>query len=209
MTRRAHGFSLIELLVAVAVFAVASALAWAGLSAVSQTRQRLADEQRQFATIQLSVASLSRDLVTAVVRPVRADNGAALPALMGDDRRIELTRKGIASVLETHAAALERVSWFVDDKALTRARYQVLDRAADSRPVLRKLDTEVDGFDLRYLDHQGRWQSRWPAPGNADPAPLPRAIEFRVRFHELGEVRRVIELPVSQPVQAQPIGAGE
>jgi general secretion pathway protein J len=193
--RRECGFSLIELLVAVAVFALAAALAWAGLAAVTRTHERLSAEQDAFAAVQRSVDLLSRDIGSAVVRPVRDSNGAGVPALIGDDGHVEFTRIGYAGAPDTAQSALERIAWRLDGHALTRARWPVLDRAPDTAPVARKLDEHVDGLLLRYFDHAGRWQSSWPAPGNADPEPLPHAVEFRIRFADLGEVRRVIELP--------------
>ncbi len=194
------GFSLIELLVAVAVFALASALAWAGLSAVTDTRQHLALEQKDFAAVQRSVDFLARDLATAVDRPVRAGPGGRRPGLVGDQGRIAFTRMGIASELQSTASALERVVWFVDNKALVRGRYAVLDRPDDSGLIQRHMDEQIRGFELRYLDHAGNWVRRWPPADrkNADPAALPRAVEFRIRFESMGEIRRVVELASAQ-----------
>ncbi len=208
--RRAAGFSLIELLVAVAVFALASALAWAGLSAVTDTRQRLAQEQDAFAAVQRSVDFLARDLATAVDRPVRAGQAGRRPALVGDAHRLAFTRKGVASELESNDSALQRVSWFVDAKALVRGRFAVLDRADDRAFTRRNMDEGIEGFRLRYLDHKGGWHDRWPPgqSGNADSATLPRAVEFRIRFKSLGEVRRLIALPPAAAVAPQLPGSG-
>lgn len=210
MMQRPAGFSLIELLVAVAVFALASALAWAGLSAVTDTRQRLALEQDHFAAVQRSVDFLARDLVTAVDRPVRVGQAGREPALIGDVRRVAFTRKGVASELQSNDSALERVSWLVDGKALVRGRHAVLDRADDRAFTRRDMDRAVDDFRLRYLDHKGAWHDRWPPgqSGDADSAALPRAVEFRIRFKSLGEIRRLVALPPATPVSAQFPGTG-
>ncbi len=196
-----HGFSLIELLVAVAVFALASALAWAGLSAVTETRQRLALEQQQFASVQRSVDFLARDLATAVDRPVRAGRTGSRESLVGDRRRIAFTRMSVASELQTSASALERVVWFLDNKALVRGRYAVLDRPDDLSLSQRRMDEGVRDFIVRYLDHSGGWHEHWPPADQekTDSADLPRAVEFRIQFESMGEIRRVIELASAKP----------
>lgn len=196
-----RGFSLIELLVAVAVFALASALAWAGLSAVTDTRHRLALEQQQFASVQRSVDFLARDLATAVDRPVRAGRSDDRASLVGDRRRIAFTRMSVASELQTSASALERVVWFLDNKALMRGRYAVLDRPDDLGLSQRKMDDDVRDFVVRYLDHSGGWHERWPPADQkkTDSAALPRAVEFRIQFESTGEIRRIIELASAQP----------
>lgn len=200
--RHDRGFSLIELLVAVAVFALASALAWAGLSAVTDTRQRLAHEQQQFASVQRSVDFLARDLATAVDRPVRAGRSGRRDSLVGARRSISFTRMSVASELQTSSSALQRVVWFLDNKALVRGRYAVLDRPDDLGLRQRRMDDGVSDFVVRYLDHRGGWHERWP-PSNkkgADSAALPRAVEFRIQFESMGEIRRIIELASAKPM---------
>lgn len=197
-----RGFSLIELLVAVAVFALASALAWAGLSAVTDTRQHLAQEQQQFASVQRSVDFLARDLATAVDRPVRVGRGGSEPSLEGDRRRITFTRMSVASELQTSASALDRVEWFLDNKALVRGRYAVLDRPDDLSLSQRTMDDDVRDFVVRYLDASGVWHERWPPADQkkADATALPRAVEFRIQFESMGEIRRIIELASAKPM---------
>lgn len=212
---RASGFSLIELLVAVGIFAVASALAWAGLAAVSRTRQHLAAEQDAFAAVARSVELFARDLGSAVVRPVRDANGAPRPAFAGDATSVSFTRAGYFGAQGTVQSDLERVTWRQDEHKLVRVRWPVLDRTPATRPVPRTLDRDVSQVVLRYLDATGRWQPRWPVPtaaGGPVPgvtgSPLPRAVEFRIDFKGYGEVRRVVELVSGQAVRSDTPGAG-
>ena len=198
------GFSLLELVVALAVFAALAAAAYGGLSSVARTRGDLAEKQDRLAAIVRAVSTLERDLRQAVSRPVRGNSrGEPVPALLGGADRIELTRLGFANPRAESRSNLERVVYVTDGSMLRRGRYAVLDRAPDSAPAVSTLLEKVDALRLRYLGSDGVWRNAWPPAevpaGALDGASLtellPRAVEFRIDTGDTGELRRVIELP--------------
>src|SRR4249919_3461842 len=87
-----RGFSLIELLVALAVFATMAALAYGGLDSVARTRAELGRQQDSFRDLMRGIGLIERDLHQAIARPVRGNYGEALPALIGSSGHIEFTR---------------------------------------------------------------------------------------------------------------------
>jgi general secretion pathway protein J len=194
MKRTPQGFTLVEVLVATAVFAIMSALAWGGLNAVIRARVALVAEQQDFSRTLRAVGALERDLQAVVARPVRGNYGETLPALRGDADHIELTRLGYASPLVEARSALERVVYQQDGKDLRRGRYAVLDRAAASLPELSSVRDRLRRFHLRYLDGEGRWLDAWPRRDDP-PEALPRAVEFRLEIDGVGEITRLVELP--------------
>ena len=205
---RARGFSLIELVVALAVFAALAAATYGGLASVARTRGALQARQDRLAAIVRAVTILERDLQQAVSRPVRGNaRGESIPALIGGADRIELTRLGFANPRAEPRSNLERVVYAIDANALRRGRYAVLDRAPDSAPAVSSLVGDVDALRLRYLATDGVWRTAWPpaeTPSGTDPnvdtvALLPRAIEFRLSTRDTGELRRIVELPSSIP----------
>lgn len=205
--RFSAGFSLIELLVALAVFAALAAAAYGGLAEIARARGALADRQDRFAAAVRTVSAIERDLRQAVSRPVReGTRGDVLPALIGSADRIELTRLGFANPRAEPRSNLERVGYDLADRTLERRRYAVLDRAPGTVPAASAMLDRVGGLVFRYAGSQGTWSDVWPpheAPADYDPNDLlPRAIEFRIQLADLGELRRVVELPSTLPLKA-------
>jgi len=213
--RRACGFSLVELLVAVAVFATMAALAYGGLDSVVRTRAELGRQQEQFEAIMRSIALLERDLRQAAPRPVRGNYGEPLPAFAGAPDRLEITRLGFANPQAEVRSNLERVFYALDRDTLLRGAYAVLDRAPTTSPQPVRLREGVEAFRLRYLDAGSRWSDAWPPLDATVAQPLaaapawPRAVEFRITTRDYGEITRVVELVSAWPAQAVEAPAGQ
>jgi general secretion pathway protein J len=187
-----RGFSLIELLVALAIFSVMAALAYGGLNSIARTRGELAKQQDAFRDLARAVAVLDRDLREAVTRQVYGNSGQLLPAFTGSANALEFTRLGFANPQAEARANLERVLYELDAQALKRGNYAVLDRAPGSVPTITSLRADVTDFRLRYLDSQNRWLDAWPPPQTTDLTLLPRAVEWHLQTHDYGEIVRVI-----------------
>ncbi len=194
--RRARGYVLLELLVAVAIFAVLAALAWGGLDAVVRTRVVTDAAAARLAAVQRSVGVLERDLREAVARPVRGPAGERRPALIGGASTLELTHASFISLSVPRSAALARSRWAYDGGRLLRGVDPVLDRAPGPLPAPVAMLEAVESFTLRYLDPSGTWRDEWPVR-TVPPLPadaLPRAVEFRLQLGDLGEITRLVEL---------------
>lgn len=208
--RRIAAFSLIELLVALAVFAALAAAAYGGLAEVARARSALAEREDRFADIVRTLSAMERDLRQAASRPVRgSERNQVLPALAGSADRVELTRLGFANPRAETRSNLERVAYALDDRKLERGRYPVLDRAPSTIAQATVMLDRVDALHLRYAGTDGIWRETWPpaeVPAGStvsDPNELlPRAVEVRIVLADYGELRRVVELPSSFPDKA-------
>ena len=94
---RNRGFTLLELLVALAIFAVLSALAYGGLKSMLDAKNQVAAEAEKLARLQTALAMIERDLEQATARPIRDQFGERQPAMTatsGHDQVVEWTRNG-------------------------------------------------------------------------------------------------------------------
>lgn len=186
-----RAFTLLELLVALAVFALATAMAYAGLARLVESRRALAIEQQRLAQTLLAFGLFERDLRTALPRSARNAFGGASPALVGGSSAVEWTRMAAAI---GGGSAVGRVAYRLEDTRLVLERFPFADRAPGS-PVLRETLLErVGRLELRYLDREGRWHREWPAGEDA----LPRAVELLLAVEGLGELRRVVAMEAAR-----------
>jgi general secretion pathway protein J len=196
------GFSLIELLVALAVFSIMAALAYGGLNSIARTRGELAKQEDAFRDLMRAVTTLDRDLRQTVARSVSGSVGQILPAFAGTASSLEFTRLGFANPQAETRSNLERVLYELDAGALKRGNYPVLDRAPNTTPQITTLRGGVTDFRLRYLAPGNRWFDVWPPPQTTDARLLPRAVEWHLQTRDYGEIVRVIELVSAWPASA-------
>lgn len=189
------GFSLIELLVALVIFATMAGIAYTGLSAVTRTHAALDLRERDLDGVGRALAMVERDLRAVARRPVRGSDGQRLPALLGQANRIELSSYGRGRAAGADLGLVERIGYGRDGDGLHRERWPVLDRSQRSQPDRRLLIAQALPPRWRYLDAGNRWQSQWPPPNDAGTQALPRAVEVVIAHPRLGEVRRLVELP--------------
>jgi general secretion pathway protein J len=192
--RHARAFTLLEMLVAVALFAIAAALAFGGLDALSRARSQLDAQNERLGRLQFAVGLLERDLRSLARRAVRDGYGNPQPALLGQADRLELSRHGLANALALPRASIERVGYRLERGTLERLRYAVLDRTPAAAPTVDPLLPEVEAIEFRYLTQDGRELAQWPPPRATDDAP-PRAVALLLTLPDYGELRRVLELP--------------
>lgn len=200
-----RGFTLLEMLIALAVFSVMAAVAYRGLSGVLNAREVLDRESAGLSRLQFAVALLERDLRQAVPRGVRDELGEPEPALRGDARTLVLTRTGWPNPAALPRASLERVQYGWDDGTLRRIAWPVLDRGPGVEPAIQDLLENLSEVGVRFLDG-GQWQTRWPPSGAEADDPWPRALEITLQGPEFGIVRRTFAL-VSPPDPVETPGA--
>lgn len=197
----ARGFSLLELLVAVAIFAVVATLAWGGLDTIIRARRGIDEASLHLAKLQRAVNRLDRDVSAILPLPFQNERLQIQPALVGDTARIEATSAMQSLTALGDALTPRRVFWRCDRNQLLRSTWTVPEsgHAADSNERV-QLDG-VTGCRFRYVAVNGALVDHWP-PEESPPEALPLGVEIAFALEGQGEFRRLIEL-VRAPEKAQ------
>ena len=209
-------FTLVELLLAVALSAVVAALAYAGISAGMQAANAMAAQVESLTELQRAFSIIEEDLVQSRLRGLTLGLGyheAAFVTPVENSMLLSLTRGGVANPRQLARSDLQRVRYELHGDALWRAHWPQLDRSdAQEQPQQLLLLQGVSRASLEFLpataagapvtmsaveSAAGLWQNSWDsdAPQHALTAPLPIAVRVTLDTRQYGQVQRVFELP--------------
>ena len=201
MNRRSQGFTLVELLVAVAIFAVIGVMATVGLRRMADLRQENDVTMKRLRQVQQAMDIMTRDFSQLEPRPVRDGLGGVQGALMAGPENvppIAFTRGGWANPLGTVRSTQERVAYSLEDSKLMRSWWPELDGSVQSNPEKQELLPDVESIKVQYYDPSAAaFIDVWPPTVNgqtSNPTQLPTAVSITLSLKDWGEVTRIVEV---------------
>lgn len=199
--RLAAGFTLMELLVAIAIFTIIGALAMSGYTQLQRQSEYLEQRMERVREVQRAMQTLAQDLAQIEPRPIREPLGdTRLPAVLASESVeyvLQFTRAGWSNTAGLPRPTLQRVAYRLDQDGLWREHWAVLDRTLTLQPTRRKLLGDVRSVRFRFLDDSREWVERWPAGDAAQPQDdraRPAAVEVTLELEDWGELRRLVEV---------------
>mgnify|MGYP001813049897 FL=1 len=201
MRRLTRAFTLIEVLVALAVFGILSMLAYATLGSTLSNADYLTDRMDRLQSIQRAMRYLTTDLMQSAPRPVRSELGdsytPALYSTLSGDFAIELTHMGWSNPAGLPRSTMQRVAYRIEEGTLLRYHWIVLDRTYSNEPIVTELLDDVDSLYFRFFDPSGESSEIWPPQtqqGGGGLRTRPRAVEIILSLPDQGDLTRLLEV---------------
>jgi len=202
--KRAQGFTLIEMLVAVFLLAVLGGSGFTMLFQMNKTRSVVISQADRLTELQRTFYWMNEDFSQAVDRPVRSASNDQIPAFSFDlqgESLISITRSGWTNPAREVSPArsdIQRVAYSLDEDKLIRSYWYHLDTVEAEPTKRRQMLAEVEDLKLRFLDREGSWHDSWPpldTEVSEQDSGVPAAVEVTIELDDLGSINRLFALP--------------
>ena len=187
------GFTLIEALLALAIFSVIAVLSYRATASMAEGEAHLSAEAQRWRTLESLFTRLEADIRQAIPRGARA-GAQREPAWVGTTfdghAALAFTRAGSEFVQEPGASG-QRLGYRLNGSTLELAYWPAIDHEATAGPRSILSSAASPGFDLEYLTRAGLWRNRWPLLGEDD---LPRAVKLTLTLDDGSRIDRLFSL---------------
>jgi general secretion pathway protein J len=185
------GLTLIEMLVALAVFAVLGVMGYRATSTAMESRQRVAAELQRWRDIANFVQIIESDLTQVVERP----GNVATPSSTTAGALVLKQTGGVTELsflkLDGGGATVRRRGYRIDGQRLVQLRWPGTDAVSipDAHPILEKVAT----MRCTILTADGQRYPVWPDVTGGQQL-KPAAVDVELEMLDVGTIRRLVAL---------------
>ena len=192
--RHRAGFTVMEVLIALAILALVSTFAYRAVASLTDSEAKLAAEGIYWRNLDAFFARLEADARAAVGREVRigARTEVAWIGSVDDsgDADLRFSRAGPEFTVESGSGG-QRIGYRLRNGAVEVLYWPYLDQPSTVAPQPYALVSGITRFRVSYLDALGTWRDRWPVLG--EPA-IPRALRVAVTLGDGQVIERWLAL---------------
>lgn len=187
-------FTLIEILIALFIFAIIAVITASVLHTVYDARQNLKVKETQLTALQITTALLQHDMRQIINRPSIANNGSKQAAVVGLFNEVDFScacNSGLDAI--NQQSDLQRIKYYVQNGDFIRQSYASVDQNDTNASSKKVLLTHVTQFEVNYLDSNNLFAQTWFMENNNNQ--LPKAIYFKITLQKLGQFNLLLPLP--------------
>ncbi|WP_089137716.1 type II secretion system minor pseudopilin GspJ [Vibrio rumoiensis] len=202
------GFTLIEVMVAIMVFASLSIAAYQVVNQVQRSNQLSAEKTARLQDMQRAMIIMDSDFRQMVARSFKGRaNATGNRVLYSDEYLLDsqshgilFTRLGWQNPQQAFPRGeIVKVGYRVVGNQLERVWWRYPDTPEGQEPLHKSLLAQVENLDFRFYDgDKENWQETWQVETQ-----LPAAVEVTLELKDYGTIRRVYLIPKGQSATAK------
>jgi len=202
--RNFKGFTLIEVLIALTIFAILATITSSTLYYAFTTRTRVNEQSERLNTLQLAISLMQQDSVQVVDRPIRGNEMRSFPAFTGLTHYLEFTRDGnVNPGSNDKRSTLKRIAYVCEKGKLIRRTWDTLDPINRNAYQDKLLISKLKECHFGYLNQNLHVLPEWRELAvNLDQRkePFPKAIQINLTLHDQGEMNLLF--PITEALYA-------
>ncbi|MGP8308096.1 type II secretion system minor pseudopilin GspJ [Vibrio sp. YIC-376] len=192
------GFTLIEVLVSIAIFASLSVAAYQVVSQIQRSNQLSQERTERLNELQRTMVMMDNDFRQIALRRTRTEGeDPADQLIFWSDYLLDSDAKGVMFArLGWHnpqqqfpRGEVTKVGYRLKGGALQRIWWRYPDTPVGQEAIVTPLLTQVESFDLRFYDGS-QWQSDWDSSDS-----LPKAVSVVLTLKDYGKITRTYLTP--------------
>ena len=157
-----RGFTLIEVIVALVIFAILASMTSYVLFQSFDTDNSLKKESTNLNTLKMAITLLRRDTEQIINRPIVGDQQRTIKSFIGQTRYVEFTRSGAINpdAIEQRSS-LKRIAYLCKGPHLVRRSWTVLDSIDRNHYHDTIVLTDLQDCSFYYLDQKHLSSPNW------------------------------------------------
>ncbi|MFA3790986.1 type II secretion system minor pseudopilin GspJ [Aliiglaciecola sp. SL4] len=194
-----QGFTLIEIMIAVAIFTLIGIASTSVMTAVIDSDKLSENRFEKLQTLQRAMLTIERDLLQAVPRAVRIEGQENSQVMQGEKNLLESEADGFAFVrtgwqnpqLMLQRSTLQSVAYRMQEGKLERLFGNYVDNVVGFEPKVRVLLSNIEDFQVQFLlnaDEDSADSESWDDSYAQDT--LPVAVRVTITSQDFGVIQR-------------------
>ncbi|KII81240.1 type II secretion system minor pseudopilin GspJ [Vibrio renipiscarius] len=188
------GFTLIEVLVAMSIFAFLAAGAQQVLNQIYRSNAISQERSERLKTLQRALVFMDNDFRQMALRPMRTNGAEPEGKLLAwNDYLLDSDNKGVMfaragwhnPAQQFPRGEVTKVGYRIKDNELQRVWWRYVDTPIGQDGIVMPLIDQVEDFEMRFYDGK-EWRNQWDKPST-----LPLAVEVSLTFSDYGEIERI------------------